>query len=189
MRHVVLLSCISVGLTLAACGGSESTESTPEPTNGEPSSTEAPTPTIGPPEGVVDFGELPQDHVGENVVYEQSPPVGGPHFPVWQTCDFYDASIPNEQAVHSLEHGAVWITFSPDLSSDQVAAIEALADGEREVLASPYDGLPSPVVASAWGLQLELDSALDPALTQFVDYYENGPQTPEPNTPCAGGTT
>jgi hypothetical protein len=108
---------------------------------------------------------------------------------VWQTCGFYSRPIPNERGVHSLEHGAVWITYTPDLPADQLAAIEALADGTREVLASPLDGLPSPVVASAWGVQLQLQSALDPELAEFAAYYENGPQTPEADTPCAGGTS
>lgn len=190
MRHIALLSCITVGLTLTACSGSESEESTPEPANSQSRSTEPPidpTPTVGPPDGVVDFGEFSQDHVGDNVVYEQTPPVGGPHLPVWQTCGFYSAPVPNEKAVHSLEHGAVWITFAPDLAVDQVDVIESLADGTREVLASPFEGLPTPVVASAWGVQLQLESADDPKLAQFVDFYENGPQTPEANTPCSGG--
>jgi Protein of unknown function (DUF3105) len=181
MRLLVIVSCASLGLTLAACGGSDASTPTTPSTTATPSSP-------GAPEGVVDYGDFSQDHVGQNVEYEQSPPVGGPHFPIWQTCDFYDAAIPNEQGVHSLEHGAVWITYSPDLAADQIDVIRSLADGEREVLASPYENLPSSVVATAWGLQLELDSALDPALAQFVDYYENGPQTPETDTPCAGGT-
>jgi Protein of unknown function (DUF3105) len=202
MRHLVSALFGTLALGLTACGGSDSstpsTSSTPSsPSSGASTETSTPptpstiatdAPPDGAPEGVVDFGEFSQDHVGQNVEYEQSPPVGGPHFPVWQTCDFYDTTVPNEQGVHSLEHGAVWITYSPDLADDQLDTIQSLADGEREVLASLYEGLPSPVVASAWGLQLELDSALDPALAQFVDYYENGPQTPEANTPCAGGT-
>ena len=51
-----------------------------------------------------------------------TPPVGGVHNPTWQNCmgDVYDAQIANEHAVHSLEHGAVWITYRPDLPKDQV---------------------------------------------------------------------
>jgi hypothetical protein len=56
------------------------------------------------------------------------------------------------------------------------------------VLVSPYPDLPAPVVASAWGKQLQLDSANDPRLEQFVSAFREGPQTPEPGAPCTGGT-
>jgi hypothetical protein len=179
-----LITLTIAPLVLVACGGSGESNDRP----GSQLVTSA-VEGLSAPTGVVDHGEFSRDHVDGIVDYEQTPPVGGPHQPVWQTCDFYDTPIPNERAVHSMEHGAVWITYSPDLAADQLAVIEDYADGEREVLASPFDDLPSPVVASAWGLQLEFESANDPALLQFVSFYENGPQTPEPDTPCAGGAS
>jgi hypothetical protein len=57
-------------------------------------------------------------HVGGNIDYDQDlgiPPAGGPHNPSWQNCGFYDELVRDENAVHSLEHGAVWITYQPDL--------------------------------------------------------------------------
>mgnify|MGYP003352979461 FL=1 len=111
------------------------------------------------------------------------------HNPVWQTCQFYAVPIVTELGVHSMEHGAVWVTFQPDLPADQVATLQALAAGGIELLVSPYPGLTSPVVASAWGVQLRLDAADDPRLAQFVAFFQNGPQTPELDTPCAQGTT
>lgn len=87
-----------------------------------------------------------------------------------------------------MEHGAVWITYQPDLPSDQVEVLRNLAHDNSYVLVSPYPDLPSPVVASAWGKQLTLDSANDPRLEQFVSAFRQGPQTPEPNASCTGGT-
>jgi hypothetical protein len=55
------------------------------------------------------------------------------------------------------------------------------------VLLSPYQDLPSKVVASAWGVQLKLDSASDPRIAAFIDKYERGPQTPEPGATCRSG--
>ena len=68
-----------------------------------------------------------------------------------------------------------------------VAVLKALQGSGREVLVSPFAGLPTPVVASAWGKQLQLESATDPRLAEFVKYFDDGPQTPELDTPCAGG--
>jgi len=141
----------------------------------------------GPPEGVQSFEVLNQYHVEEPFPYSQIPPVGGPHNPVLQNCGFYDTPVGNENAVHSLEHGAVWITYHPDLPADQVDTLWTLANSHTYVLVSPYPDLPAWVVASAWGEQLWLEDAYDPRLEQFVSYFEQGPQTPEPGAPCSGG--
>ena len=138
------------------------------------------------PSGVTSYSNLSRNHTEGPVDYPQNPPVGGNHNPVWQNCGFYSKPITNENAVHSLEHGAVWITYRPDLPQGQIETIKNLAE-KSYVLASPYPGLPSPVVASAWGKQLKLHSANDPRLEQFVSAYSQGPQTPEPGAPCTGG--
>lgn len=138
------------------------------------------------PSGVTSYSKLSRNHTEAPVDYPQNPPVGGDHNPVWQNCGFYSKPIRNENAVHSLEHGAVWITYRPDLPQGQVETIKNLAE-KSYVLASPYPGLPSPVAASAWGKQLKVDSANDPRLEQFVSAYRQGPQTPEPGAPCTGG--
>jgi hypothetical protein len=123
------------------------------------------------------------------VDYEQRPPVGGDHASVWQDCGFYASAVASEQAVHSLEHGAVWVTYDPELPEDQLTALRELAADNGYLLVSPLWGLPSPVVASAWGVQLELPSAGDRRLPAFVARYQQGPQTPEPGAPCSGGTS
>lgn len=141
-----------------------------------------------PLDGVQSF-DLEAGHVQGSVEYEQVPPAGGPHHNVWQNCGPYSAPIMNETAVHSLEHGAVWITYQPELPADQVAIIRETAQNQTYVLTSPYPGLPAPVVASAWGKQLQLESATDDALDAFVRTYRQGPQTLEPGAPCTGGTS
>jgi hypothetical protein len=128
-------------------------------------------------------------HDVRNIDYAQTPPAGGPHNPVWQNCGFYDESVRDENAVHSLEHGAVWITYQPDLPQEQIGKLRDLAQSNRFVLISPYPDLPAPVVASAWGKQLRLQSAEDPDLKRFVQFYSQGPQVRvEPgHSSCRGG--
>jgi uncharacterized protein DUF3105 len=141
-----------------------------------------------PPEGVEEFdvGAAGQ-HTQDTVDYEQDPPAGGEHNPVWQNCGFYQDPIRDENAVHSLEHGAVWIAYSPDLPQDEVETLRDLAQNQTYILVSPYEDLPSPVVATAWGKQLQLDSADDPDLERFVGAFRQGPDTPEPGAACTGG--
>lgn len=139
-------------------------------------------------QGVQTFGNIPAgQHVEGPIPYAQTPPVGGPHNGVWQNCGIYANAIRSENAVHSLEHGAVWITYRPDLPADQIEQLRNLARGQRYVLLSPFDGVPSPVVASAWAAQLQMESATDARLAQFISQYQQGPFTPERGAPCTGG--
>jgi len=139
-------------------------------------------------DGLKTYGNLSRNHVTTPVKYPQNPPVGGNHNPVWQNCGVYTSPIQNENGVHSLEHGAVWITYLPSLPAAQVAKLDAAAKGQLYILVSPYPGLPAPVVASAWGKQVYLTGADDSRLEKFIRAYEQGPQTPEPGASCTGGT-
>jgi len=141
-----------------------------------------------PIQGVQSFDKLGRDHVETPVTYPQTPPVGGNHNSVWLNCGVYPQPVPNENAVHALEHGAVWITYQPTLPAAQVETLKKLAKANSYALLSPYEGIKSPVVASAWGKQLALPNADDPRLAVFLRTYLQGPQTPEPGAPCTGGT-
>lgn len=140
-----------------------------------------------PIEGLEEYADLTALHTQEPVAYDPSPPVGGDHHPVWQNCGFYDDPVVPEHAVHSLEHGAVWITYDPGADDDELSALRRLADRHPYLLVSPFDGLDAPLVASAWGVQLALDSTEDERLEVFLRAYLQGPQTPEPGAPCNGG--
>ena len=115
------------------------------------------------------------------------PPVGGDHDPVPQNCGVYTEPVGTSNAVHSLEHGAVWITYRPGLDPAAVTTLTALADGRAYVLLSPFPELRSPVVLSAWGVQLEVEDASDPRVETFLTKYVQGDQTPEPGAACSGG--
>lgn len=147
----------------------------------------------GAPTGTQVYTVPARNHTTKHVDYPQTPPVGGVHAPIWLNCGVYDKPVPAENAVHSMEHGVVWITYDPArVDAAGVAALRDMvtahyAGGERMVILSPYPGLPRPVVASAWGVQLRVLSANDPRLGAFVDYFRNGPQTPEHGARCSGG--
>jgi hypothetical protein len=187
MRRVVLLALISI--TCAACNAETVTSLTQPPTVSTTAPVGVDMHLSGEPAGTLTFAPLARNHVDTPIEYPQTPPVGGNHNRVWQNCQYYDTSVPNERAVHSLEHGAVWITYSPDTSAADRQVLRALADTGDHILVSEYQGLPSPIVATAWGKQLQLQSVNDPRLNEFVKAFQRGPQTPERGATCRRGTS
>ncbi|MGZ4622259.1 MAG: DUF3105 domain-containing protein [Blastococcus sp.] len=129
-----------------------------------------------------------QNHVTTPVSYKESPPVGGPHDPNWADCTgtVYTVDIRHENAVHSLEHGAVWITYNPDkLSKADVATLAKLVDGVTHRLMSPYKGLDAPISLQSWNHQLKVSSVGDKRIKQFADFFtQNTDFFPEVGASC-----
>jgi hypothetical protein len=134
---------------------------------------------------VEEFFDLETTHTEDDVDYEQSPPAGGPHHPTWLDCGVYDEPVSEENVVHDLEHGTVWITYEPGLDEESVAALEEALP--QNGILSPYDDLRAPVVVTVWERQLELTGADDPRLQLFIDEFGAGETAPEPFASCAGG--
>jgi hypothetical protein len=138
-------------------------------------------------EGVEAIDGLTFNHVTTAVDYPQSPPPGGDPNAAWLNCGVYTEPVPNENAVHSLEHGAVWITYDPALPAEDVATLQAFADNQSYVLVSPYEGLDTPVAISSWGYQLKVDSVDDERLPVFLQKYLLNPELTEVGAPCSSG--
>lgn len=140
----------------------------------------------GPIEGLQTFTGLSRDHaVDIDIAAAGRPPAGGTHHPQWLNCGVYREPVPVINAIHSLEHGAVWLSYQPDLPAGEVAQLEAFADGDPYVLVSPYTGQESPIIATAWGAQLDVENAGDARIARFVQQFRTG--GPEPGAVCAGG--
>lgn len=139
-------------------------------------------------EGALEFGNQERGHDVAATFPDavELPPVGGVHTPIWQNCGIYVDPVETSLAVHSMEHGAIWITYQPDLSSEEVLTLqEHVRENSSLRLISPYPNLKSKVVLTGWGVQLELDSVEDERITQFIDRYEGG--GPEPGAGCTNG--
>lgn len=137
----------------------------------------------------VSLSVLARDHRDGPLTYPEQPPVGGVHNGAWINCGIYKQQVAAESAVHSLEHGAVWISYNPNLIEAEIITLrEAVRDHPYTLLApARYGALSAPVVAVAWGTRLNLPSASDPRLVRFIARYANGPQSPEPGAACTGG--
>lgn len=182
--RVTLLSLV---LILAACGGSSPDEgveeagaSTTIPTSDEPST--ASTVVIE-----VDVESLGTEHIDPPATFEHSPPIGGDHYGFWQNCGFYDVELIEGAAAHTLEHGAVWITYNASkLSEEEVSTLASIAAGNGKVLASPYPH-DEKLVLSAWGIQLRSEySPADAEVQAFIDEWIDNPELAEAGVRCTG---
>jgi hypothetical protein len=134
----------------------------------------------------VELFENTSNHVTTPVEYPQTPPAGGEHNPAWLNCGVYTEPVPNENAVHSLEHGALWVTYDPSLSDDELSTLRAKLPSSYVIL-SPFEDLPSPIVVSGWNSQLQVDDADDPRIAEFFEEYWKSDTVPEPGALCTGG--
>ncbi|MEU3658813.1 DUF3105 domain-containing protein [Streptomyces sp. NPDC032940] len=134
-------------------------------------------------------GTLSRNHVTEKVTYPVEPPVGGDHNQVWMNCDgdVYTEPLNNENAVHSLEHGAVWVTYNDKAPKADVEALAAKVKKTPYSLMSPDDKQKDPIVLSAWGHQRTVTGASDPNVDKFFEKFVQGEQTPEPGAACTNG--
>ncbi len=139
-----------------------------------------------PPKGIEVYPATTNRTVEEPIRYERKPPTNGNHAPLWQNCGFYGEPIQDRHAVHSMDHGVVWITYRPDLPRRQLETLRPYGN-EDYVIVSPYPGQDAPVIATSWRVQLELESANDPRLGQFVDEFEISELAPLSGNRCVLG--
>ena len=147
----------------------------------------SPTPILGVPDGTETLNVGAPEHVEGDLHAEGEVPAGGAHDAVWQNCGFYNRPVRSENAVHSLEHGAVWISYDPTLADEDVDRLRIVARNGAKVLVSPIAGQSAPIIATAWATQLKLANVDDTRLEQFVNEFEGSLDAPEPGGACAGG--
>ncbi|WP_189004540.1 DUF3105 domain-containing protein [Deinococcus roseus] len=126
-------------------------------------------------------------HATDPVNYPFYPPVMGLHHPTWANCGIYLKTIDARMALHSLEHGALWVTFKPTTEARKLAFLQTLVKGNPYRLMSLEARQTADVVLTVWGVQLVVSTWDEKAIKDFADQYTNGPTTPEPGAPCSGG--
>jgi hypothetical protein len=147
--------------------------------------------------GVIDYRAdhpdwLARDHrpQDEKITYPMKPAAGGPHHQLWQQCkgDVYTSAIDEGNAVHSLEHGAVWITYQSGVPAAEVEKLAERVRGNDYMLLSPYEGQPTRISLQAWGYQLRVSSVDDARIDAFIQKYRQTASM-EAGVPCSTGST
>lgn len=111
------------------------------------------------------------------VSYNTNPPTSGNHFAEAESWGVNDQEIEDKAAIHSLEHGGIWISYK-DVDDETVKALKELGrENPQSVVVSPRAGNDTPIAVVSWGRMMKLDK-LDKALIQkYIETYINqGPE-------------
>ena len=182
--------CLAFGvfLLLIGCSGNQNEIINTQPVS-ETTSTTSTTTTIDLDniDGVEYLTITSKSHTEEDLDYPTTPPAGGDHLGIWDNCGKYLVELLDEAAVHTLEHGVVWITYLPDIAPREIEKLDELLKGNQRFLMSPYTDQPAPIVLTSWGRRLEIENADDPRILAFIEAFTDSPSSPEPGVTCNGG--
>lgn len=129
----------------------------------------------GPGSGV---GNHPAE--GTTIAYASYPPTYGPHWPSPATWGFHSEGVPDERAVHNLEHGGVVASYN-NIPPESLAALQALLTSyprdkynQVKLLIRPYDRIAAgKIVLTAWNWIDELPAYDEARVIRFLNAHLN----------------
>lgn len=111
--------------------------------------------------------------------YNSNPPTSGPHWGDGTAGPgVHDSEVPDELLVHSLEHGAVIVSYKAGLPKDQVEKIkEAFSSVGGKKILIPRKSLDVPVALTSWGRLLKLKTIDTATIKSFIEANsDRGPE-------------
>jgi len=138
-----------------------------------------------PVEGTVDYAIVSRDHITQGAAgsgYNSNPPSSGPHWPMAAKNGVYDKELPDEQLIHNLEHGHIWISYKPNTADEVKSKLREIVEKDSwKVVLGPRDKNDSQIALVAWGRVLAMDEPDYVKVEEFIKTYRNrGPEnTPE----------
>ena len=85
----------------------------------------------------------------EPEVYTSNPPTSGPHYGQTAKAGFRTEEIPDQNILHNLEHGDIWISYKPSVSKEAVEELKKFAGGK--VIITPRSSNDTDIALAAWG--------------------------------------
>ena len=111
--------------------------------------------------------------------YNSNPPTSGSHYVKEAEWGVYQNELPDEQLIHNLEHGGIWISYKPDIDPAIKAKLESIGNNNRgSVVVAPRTMNDSMIAVASWGRLEKLDKFDEVEIINFID--ENKNKSPEP---------
>ncbi len=128
-----------------------------------------------------------RDHIAVGATHESynsNPPTSGSHYDTPAEPGYYDEPLVDEQLVHNLEHGEIWLSYHPRVSREVKEALRQFIEPPW-VIITPRAANESDLAVVAWGrldtFNLAASTTLtltdNQRLTDFILRYKNhGPE-------------
>ena len=121
-----------------------------------------------------------QDHIevgATHAPYNSNPPTSGPHYVQPAAWGVYQTELPDEQLVHNLEHGGIWISYK-NIDDSTKAALEKIAHSQSKIIMTPRANDDAPIVLASWGRLQAFQTYDEKGILAFIEANKN--QSPEP---------
>ncbi|QQG45141.1 MAG: DUF3105 domain-containing protein [Candidatus Sungiibacteriota bacterium] len=123
-----------------------------------------------------------REHVspGHPHTYNSNPPTSGPHFAQPAEWGIYKEELPDENLIHNLEHGGVWISYKPGISEEIRKKLEGFFEKYgRKIIVEPRSKNDLDIALVAWN-RLDKFNASDfseERVDRFIKAFRNkGPE-------------
>ncbi len=128
-----------------------------------------------------EFPNEGQTHIpvgSEHAPYGTNPPTSGPHYEQPAAWGVYANPLPDEQVVHNLEHGGIWISYK-GVDADTKAKLEDIGEkNSNSVVVSPREANDAPIALASWTRYIKLDTFDRAKIEEFIKHNIN--KSPEP---------
>jgi len=116
-----------------------------------------------------------REHVShsESIEYKTNPPTSGAHYADPIDWGVYGYEVRDEQAVHSLEHGGIWISYK-DADEGIVDKLERIGRKyPNRTIVSPRSRNDSFIAIASWGRLLKLDVFDEEQIVEYIKKNTN----------------
>src|SRR3989344_5631667 len=81
--------------------------------------------------------------------YTSNPPTSGPHYNQTARSGFRNEVISDQNIIHNLEHGDIWIAYHPRIAEEVVEELKQF--GAAKVIITPRETNETDIALAAWG--------------------------------------
>lgn len=128
-----------------------------------------------------EFSNLGQTHINsgeEHGSYNSNPPTSGGHLAQPAKWGVYQNELPDEQLIHNLEHGGIWISYK-DIDQETKAKLETIGKANPgSVIVTPRAANDAPIALAAWTRLEKLQTYDETKILEFIRANKN--KSPEP---------